>query len=195
MEEKVTLNISARHVHLTKEAIEILFGHELHVRNMLNQVGQYASEETVTIRNGENKIENVRIIGPARSYNQVEISAYDARKLGIIPPVKKSGKLAGAAKITIETNLGEITGNFAIIAERHVHFSKSDAKKYNVKDEEILKLEIGGIKPGIIDVYAKVSEDGFYEAHLDTDDANAFLITPGDIGVLRKWVFILEMSK
>lgn len=186
MEEKVSINISARHLHLTKENIDKLFEHPLHIKRMLNQIGQYAAEEVVTIRNGDKKIENVRVIGPERNYNQVEISASDARLLGLKPPVRKSGNLDGADMITIETDKGSITGNFAIIAERHVHFSPADALKYKVEDDEVLKLEIGGIKKGEVEVHAKVSDNGFYEVHLDTDDANAFLITPGDIGVLKK---------
>ena len=184
--EKVKINISARHVHLTREAILKLFGHELHVRNYLNQVGQFAADETVTLKTDKWTIENVRIIGPARKYNQVEISKYDARKFDIDPPVRKSGHLIDASLITIETDKGKITGNFAIIADRHVHFSLDDAKKYGVSDDEVLQLGIFGKKPGAILVKAKVSEDGYFEAHLDTDDANAFLITPGDIGILRK---------
>lgn len=186
MKEEVSINISARHVHLTKEALDILFGHDLTVRNYLNQVGQFAANETVTIKTATGSIEHVRIIGPIRSYNQVEISQSDARKLGINPPVRKSGHLDNASFITISTEKGEVSGNFGIIADRHVHFSLDDAKKYNVLDDEILHLHIQGEKPGIIDVKAKVSSDGYYEAHLDTDDANAFLITPGDKGFLTK---------
>lgn len=186
MEEKVSINISARHLHLTKENIDKLFGQPLHIKRMLNQVGDYAAQEVVTIRNGDKKIENVRVIGPERNYNQVEISACDARLLGLKPPVRKSGNLSGAEMITIETDKGSITGNYAIIAERHVHFSPADALKCGVDEDEVLKLEIGGIKKGEIEVRAKISDNGFFEVHLDTDDANAFLITPGDIGVLKK---------
>lgn len=183
---EVKINISARHVHLTKEALNILFGHELYVRNMLNQVGQFASVETVRIKTQDGVIDNVRVIGPVRLYNQVELAKSDARKLGINPPVRKSGVLNDAELVTIETDRGSITGNYAIIADRHVHFSPSDALKYGVVDDQILHLDINGIKPGTIDVKAKVTENGFYEVHLDTDDANAFLITSGDIGELKK---------
>ena len=183
---EVKINISARHVHLTKEALNILFGHELYVRNMLNQVGQFASVETVRIKTQDGVIDNVRVIGPVRLYNQVELAKSDARKLGINPPVRKSGVLNDAELVTIETDRGSITGNYAIIADRHVHFSPSDALKYGVVDDQILDLDINGIKPGTIDVKAKVTENGFYEFDLDTDDANAFLITSGDIGELKK---------
>lgn len=186
MEEKVKINISARHVHLTEEAIELLIGHRLTVRNYLNQVGQFASEETVSIKAGDMIINNVRIIGPARKYNQVEISKSDARKLKINPPVRKSGNLEGAENITIFTDRGSIEGNFAIIADRHVHFSIDDATKYGVVDNQLLQLEIMKEKHGFVDLKAKVSSDGYFEVHLDTDDANAFLIDPNDEGVLRK---------
>lgn len=121
LEEKVNIMISGRHVHLTSEAINKLFGHELHVRNNLNQVGQFASIETVTLETSEGVIENVRVIGPARKYNQVEVSHSDARKLGLKLPVRKSGNLDGAGYITIKTDNGSISGNFAVIADRHVH--------------------------------------------------------------------------
>lgn len=186
LEENVNIMISGRHVHLTEDAINKLFGHELHVRNNLNQVGQFASIETVTIETSEGVIENVRVIGPARKYIQVEMSASDARRLGFRLPVRKSGNLGGAGLIKVRTDKGEITGNFAIIADRHVHFSLDDAKKYKVSDGEDLYLEIDGVKKGAILVKAKVSEDGYFEAHLDTDDANAFLLNSGDIGILRK---------
>lgn len=186
LEENVNIMISGRHVHLTEDAINKLFGHELHVRNNLNQVGQFASIETVTIETSEGVIENVRVIGPARKYIQVEMSASDARRLGLRLPVRKSGNLDGAGLIKVRTDKGEITGNFAIIADRHVHFSLDDAKKYKVSDGEDLYLEIDGEKKGAILVKAKVSIDGYFEAHLDTDDANAFLLNSSDIGILRK---------
>ena len=186
MEEKVSMNISARHVHLTKEAHAKLFDHDLTVRNPLNQVGQFAANETVTVKTDKGVFENVRIIGPLRSYNQVELSMTDARKLGIKPPVRKSGNLNGAEMVTIATEKGEITEACCIIADRHVHMNSTKAQELGVVDDEVLKLAIPGDKSGVIDVHAKVSDDGYYEVHLDTDDANAFLINPGDIGTISK---------
>ena len=186
MKENVSINISARHVHLTREAHAKLFDHDLTVRNPLNQIGQFAANETVTVKTDKGVFENVRIIGPLRSYNQVEMSMTDARKLGVKPPVRKSGHLDGAQVVTISTPKGEITDACLIIADRHVHMNPEKAQELGVVDDEVLKLHIGGEKPGIIDVHAKVSDDGYYEVHLDTDDANAFLINPGDIGVLSK---------
>lgn len=186
MKELVTINISARHVHLTKETYDILFDQELTIRNPLNQVGQFAANETVTIKSDKATIENVRIIGPLRKYNQVEISASDARKLGINPPVRKSGNLDGAEIITIKTTKGEVTLPCCIIADRHVHMNQEKAQKLGITDNENLKLAIDGDKSGIIDIKAKISDDGYFEVHLDTDDANAFLIKAGSEGTLIK---------
>lgn len=186
MEEKVSINISARHVHLTESAYKKLFDHELTVRNPLNQIGQFAANETVTIKTEKGIFENVRIIGPLRSYNQVEMSASDARKLGINPPVRKSGNIEGSETVTISTNMGEITEACCIIADRHVHMNPKKAQELGIVDDELLKLSIPGDKSGVIDVKAKVSDDGYFEVHLDTDDANAFLIKPGDLGILKK---------
>lgn len=182
----VLLNISARHVHLTLDSVQKLFGGSLHIKNKLNQIGQFAAQEVVSIVCGDKVIENVRVVGPVRDYNQVELSSYDARILGINPPVRRSGDLKDASLVTIKTDLGSITGNFAIIADRHIHFSPLDAQNYGVNDGDLLHIEIGGEKGGIMDAHAKVSDDGFFEAHLDTCDANAFLVKPGDIGVLKK---------
>lgn len=186
MKETVKINISARHVHLTREAHAKLFDHDLTVRNPLNQVGQFAANETVTVKTAKGVFENVRIIGPLRSYNQVELSMTDARKLGIKPPVRKSGHLDGAEVVTISTPKGEITEACCIIANRHVHMNPDTALKLGVVDDEMLKLAIPGVKSGVIDVKAKVSDDGYFEVHLDTDDANAFLINPQDEGTLFK---------
>lgn len=186
VKEKVKINISARHVHLTKETYDLLFNHELTVRNNLNQIGQFAANETVTIKTNKGEFNNVRIIGPLRKYNQVEISMSDARKLGLKPPVRKSGHLEQAEEITITTEKGEVTLSCCIIANRHVHLSPDDAKRLNIKDDEPLKLVIPGEKSGVIDIVAKVSDDGYFEVHLDTDDANAFLIEANEEGILTK---------
>ena len=186
MEEKVNIKISARHVHLNKEVYDKLFDHELTVDRELNQKGQFAANEKVTIETPNGVFENVRIVGPLRSYNQVEISKTDARKLKINPPVRESGNLDGASNITIKTEKGEVTLPCCIIANRHVHLSPDDAKRLGVGNGESLKLAIPTEKRGVVEVFAKVSDDGFFEVHLDTDDANAFLIEDNQIGLLLK---------
>ena len=186
MYHKVNVAISNRHVHLTKETYEKLFDFKLTKKKDLNQIGQFAANETVDIVSGDNVIENVRIVGPFRNYNQVEISKTDAWKLKLNPPVRTSGAIAGSEHITLRTEKASVTlDEGCIIADRHVHFNTKDQDKYHVKNGDKLKLHILGEKRGTIEVFAKVSDDGFYEVHLDTDDANAFLLNTGDEVVLE----------
>ena len=103
MEKIINARISNRHVHLTKEVYDRLFDDELTIKTKLNQVGEFASNKTLTIRVGDKKIENVRVVGPLRKYSQVEISKRDARFLGVNPPVRRSGNLEGTPKIILET--------------------------------------------------------------------------------------------
>ena len=186
MEEKVSIMISARHLHLTKEVYDKLFDHELTKAKDLNQMGQFAANEKVTIKTDKGFFENVRIVGPLRDYNQVEISRSDARTLGINPPVRESGNLDGAETVTIITDKGEVTLPCCIIANRHVHMPPKKAQELGINNGDSLKLAIPTIKRGIVEVFAKVSDDGYFEAHLDTDDANAFLIDSGIVGMLLK---------
>lgn len=181
MYHKVKVAISNRHVHLTKETYYKLFDFDLTKRKDLNQIGQFAAEETVDLVSGDNFIENVRIVGPFRNYNQVEISKTDARKLKLNPPVRTSGDLEDSEHITLRTEKASITlDEGCIIADRHVHFNTLDQNIYGVKDKDKLKIHILGEKRGTIEAFAKVSDDGYYELHLDTDDANAFLLNNGD---------------
>ena len=180
---KVNIGVSARHVHVTKEDVKILFGegYELTKKVDLSQPGQYACNEQVTLEGAKGKIERVRILGPERGETQVEISKTDSFALGVKPPVRNSGDLDGAAEITIVGPKGKITKNAAIIAARHVHATKEDAKKYGFEGKEFVSIVVKGEKPGILEnVYVRISDKFSYEAHLDTDDANAFLIKNGD---------------
>lgn len=178
---KVNVAVSNRHVHLTKETYEMLFDEPIFKRNDLNQVGQFAANQTVDLISGDKVIENVRIVGPFRLYNQVEISKNDARKLGLNPPVRTSGDLLNSEDITIRTSKASILLKDAcIIADRHVHFNTKDQDKYHVKDKDKVRVHILGEKRGTIEAFAKVSDDGFFELHIDTDDANAFLLNSGD---------------
>lgn len=180
MEYKVNVKISNRHVHLTKETYDMLFDHEITKKNDLNQVGQFAANETLTIRNGDNIIENVRIVGPFRSYNQVEVSKKDARGLKLNPPVRRSGDLFDALDITLETDKASINVKGLIISNRHIHMNPELAHKFGVVDKQRVQIKVPGDKSGIMDAEIKISDDGFYELHIDTDDANAFLIENDD---------------
>ncbi len=180
---KVKVGVSARHVHLSYGDLLILFGegYDLTKRNDLSQPGQYACNEQVTISGTKGKIERVRILGPVRSKTQVEISKTDSFKLGINPPVRNSGNLDGACEVLIEGPKGSIKRNAAIIAARHIHMTPEDADKFEVKDNDFVMLKCDGEKGGILNnVYIRVSRYFSLEAHLDTDDANAFLINCGD---------------
>ena len=180
---KINVGVSARHVHVTKEDLNILFGqgYELTKKVNLSQPGQYACNEQVTLKGPKGIIERVRILGPERGETQVEISKTDSFALGINPPVRNSGDLNGASEITIIGPSGEITKNAAIIASRHIHATKEDAIKYGFEGKEFVTLKVEGEKGGLLEnVYVRINDNFSYEAHIDTDDANAFLIKQGD---------------
>lgn len=182
----VSIGVSNRHVHLTKEHLKILFGenYELEKKNDLNQPGQYSSTSTVTLKTDKDKIENVRVLGPIRDYTQVEISKTDAYKLGINPPIRNSGDIKGSSSITIIGPKGKIDLiEGCIIATRHIHILPSQVKAYNLEGIEKVNVKLNGEKGGIItNVYLRVSDESYFELHLDTDDANAHFIKNGDIG-------------
>lgn len=176
---KVRLGISNRHVHLTKEDLEILFGkgYFLTAKNILKQPGQYASNDVVTIKTEKASIDNVRIIGGIRPYTQVEITKTDAYKLGINPPVRESGDLQDAEEITIVSNNASIKREACILANRHVHISNKQMKDLGLSKDDTFKIKITNERGGEINnIKLKPTEDGILELHLDTDEANAFLL-------------------
>ena len=175
---KTTIGVSNRHVHLKQSDLDILFGKELTVKNKINQPGQFAACETLTIKTDKAEINNVRVLGPIRDYTQIEISKTDAYKLGLNPPVRTSGDLENSEIVTLIGPKGSIKTNGCIIADRHLHITDSDKEKYHIPDKVLVKIE--GIKPGIIEVNVKASKEAYFEIHLDTDDANAFLLKNND---------------
>ena len=179
---KITVGVSNRHIHLTKEDYKVLFNDTPFTkRNDLTQPGMFASELVVTIKGAKRSIENVRVLGPLRSYTQVEISKTDAYSLGCNPPVRNSGDLEDASEITIIGPCGEITKKAAIIAARHIHVDKKIREEHGLVGVDKVSVKIFGEKSGIIDnVYLKDSDEAFFELHLDTDDANAHLLNQGD---------------
>ena len=179
---KVSVGVSNRHVHLSNDDYQVLFENmEMSVRNNLKQPGQFASNLTVDIKTKKDIIKKVRVLGPIRGYTQVEISKTDAYKLGINPPVRDSGNLAGASLITIIGPTGEISKEAAIIANRHIHVNRKIRDDNGLMGVEKVKVKISGEKGGILDdVYLKDMDEAYFELHLDTDDANAFLLKNDD---------------
>lgn len=181
---EVTIGISNRHVHLTKEHLEILFGkgYELQELRKINQPGQFASKEQVTIETPKSRIENVRILGPIRSYTQVEISKTDAIRLGIEPPVRDSGDLTGSAPITIVGPCGKVELiEGCIIATRHIHITPELAQEKKLENQKEVSVKINGPKGGIMDhVSVRIAPNSYYEMHIDTDDANAHFLKDQD---------------
>lgn len=178
---QVQVGVSNHHCHLTKETFELLFNKsELSYYKDLKQLHQYASSEYISIEGPKGKIEKIRILGPFRDYNQVEISKTDCYKLGINAPVRKSGDLTNAATLKLVGPYGNITLACGIIANRHIHISKEMATQINVKDDERVLIKIKSEKPGMIVAQYKVSTKANLELHLDTDDANAFMLKQND---------------
>ena len=180
---EISVGISNRHVHLTSEDWRLLFGdEEMEKRNDLKQPGMFACNQTVTIKTPKKEIPNVRVLGPVRSYTQVEISKTDCYTLGLNPPVRNSGDLEGASEIEIIGPKGSITRNAAIIATRHIHVNKEIREEHGLVGIEKVSVKKVGEKGAILDdVYLKDSEEAYFELHLDTDDANALLLNCGDV--------------
>lgn len=182
---KIKVGVSNRHVHLTREDVNILFGenYQLTPRNYLDQPTQFATEETVSLKTNKNIKENVRIVGPLRSYTQVEILESDKEYFGINPPVKNSGDLDNSETITIIGPKGEITkDNICIIANRHIHINTKDQKDF--KEDEIVSVEFNN---KILDnVHIKIADNFALAFHINKDDAINNNIENNDIVILRR---------
>lgn len=176
----IPVEVSARHVHLTQQAVETLFGkgYQLTPKRPLSQPGQYLCEERVKLVTARGQIDNVAILGPARSDIQVELSFTDARTLGVEVPIRLSGDLSGAADVLIVTHLGVVTAQkSAIAAKAHVHMTPEDAKQYGVTDGEHVSIRMGTERPVTLnDVIVRVSKDYALAVHIDFDEANAALM-------------------
>lgn len=183
MSKPVLVEVSARHVHVSREHLDILFGkgYELTNKKDLSQPGQFACEERVTIVGPRKELKNVSILGPVRKNTQVELSMTDARSIGISAPVRESGDIAGSAPCKIIGPEGEVEiAEGVIVAKRHIHMTPEDAEKYNIKDNQIVRVAINneGRKLVFDDVVARVSPNFSLAMHIDTDEANAAAV-PG----------------
>ena len=176
---EIPVGISNRHIHLSQEHLEILFGKGYNLTHFkdLSQPGQYACKETLTIVGPSMRsIEGVRVLGPLRRASQVEISVTDSYVLKVKPPVRESGKLQGSAPITIIGPKGIVQlSEGCIIANRHIHMSPDDAAHFGVKDGDYIDVDAttGTKRTRWFDVQVRVHKDFRLEMHVDTDDANA----------------------
>ena len=178
MSNKVLVETSARHVHLTNEHIEVLFGKGATLTNKkdLSQPGQFACQERVTLVGPKKSIENVIILGPARPATQVEVSLTDARTLGVTAPVRESGDIAGSGACKIVGPCGEVEISEGVIAaKRHIHFTPEEAAAAGVEDKQIVSVKIDSADRSTIfgDVVVRVSPKFSAAMHIDTDEANA----------------------
>ena len=189
MEEKsngyqVPVGVSARHIHLTQEHVEALFGQGYHLTKKKELMGgQYACNETVTIVGIKLRaIENVRVLGPVRKASQLEISATDAMKLGVAAPIRESGNVTGSAPIAVVGPKGVIyLKEGCIIAMRHIHMSPADAMAAGVHDGDIVSVKADNERGTVFNqVKIRVSDSYTLEMHIDTDEANASKIKTGD---------------
>ncbi len=180
---KVLLGVSNKHVHLCEEDYKILFnGIEMKKEKDLVQPGQFASNLFVDVKTEAGELKHLRVLGPIRSYTQVELAKTDSFKLKINPPVRESGNLKGASQVTLIGPTGEITKECAIIANRHIHVNKEIREQYGLVGVDEVKVVIPGEKGSILDhVSLKDAQEAAFEFHIDTDDANATLAKTGDL--------------
>lgn len=189
-DSKVKVGISARHVHLSREDLDTLFGKGFELTKKKTLMGrEFASEQLVTLVGPSLKtIENVRVLGPVRKHTQVEISRTDTFVLKVSPPVRPSGDIKGSEKLVIVGPKGAVYLNEGvIIANRHIHLTPEFAQKQGIKDGDYVDVLVNSIKPTkFFDVQVRVREDFNVEMHIDTDDANAAGLKNGDLVTIIK---------
>lgn len=183
----VLVETSARHIHLSHEALNILFGegYELTPKKNLSQPGQFACEERVTVVGPKKELAGVSVLGPVRPDTQVELSLTDARSIGITAPVRESGDIAGSAGCKLIGPKGELEISEGVIAaKRHIHMTPEDAAAFGVKDAQIVKVKIPSNGRNLIfdDVVVRVSPKYALAMHIDTDESNAAGMAPGTMG-------------
>lgn len=180
---KIPVGISNRHIHLSTEHMEILFGgHTLTCKKELKQTGEFAAEETVTLVGTKGVLRGVRVLGPLRKATQVELSRTDAFSLGISIPVRDSGHIEGSPGIVVVGSSGAVTLKEGVIcAARHIHMHNDDAERLGVQDGDRVTVEIDGVRGTFYsNVLVRVHPSFRLELHIDTDEANAAGLNNGD---------------
>lgn len=185
MATRIPIAVSARHAHLSQSTIEQLFGsgYELRPRTWLSQTGQFAAEERVKLVGPHGELDNVRVMGPPRASDQIELSRTDEHVLGIRAPVRISGDLAGTPGLTVVGPAGEcVLPHGVISARRHIHMNDQDAARLGVHDGQVVQVRIDSEGRDLIfgDVTVRIRPDFRLELHLDTDEANAAGVAAGD---------------
>ncbi len=181
---KFLIETSARHLHVTQEVLETLFGegYELTVKKELSQPGQFATNERVAVVGPKGSFPSVSILGPVRPETQVELSASDARSIGVAAPIRESGDIAGSGACKLVGPKGEVElAEGVIVAKRHIHATPEDAEKLGVQDKEIVNVKVESDGRSLVfgDVIVRVSPKYALAMHIDTDESNAALVTPG----------------
>jgi len=184
----IPLEASGRHVHLTKEQAQVLFGHSLTPKRPLSQPGQYLANERVTLAGPKGEFQNVAVLGPERKEGQAELSLTDGRVLGITPPIRLSGDIGGTPPITVLGPKGKVElPRGLIVAKRHIHLTPEAAENFQVRDGQVVKLRTFTCRPCVFeDVVVRIDKNFAPAVHLDYDEANACGFVSGDLGRIEK---------
>ncbi len=189
MEKTVLVEISARHLHVSEQDLETLFGkgYKLTPKKDLSQPGQFACEEQVRVIGTKGELPRVSILGPCRKSTQVEISLTDARSIGVKAPIRESGDIEGSGGCKLVGPCGEVEITEGVIAaKRHIHMTPADAQKYGITDKQIVSVKIPTEGRALVfdDVVARVHEQYALAMHIDTDEANAAAIPGSCTGII-----------
>ena len=191
MDNKVLVETSARHVHLSQQDLETLFGdgYQLTNKKDLSQPGQFACTERVDVVGSKKTLAGVTILGPVRGKSQVELSLTDARSIGVDAPIRESGDVAGSGSCRLVGPKGEVELKEGVIAaKRHIHMTPADAEAFGVKDKDVVSVRIASAGRSLVfgDTVVRVSPKFALAMHIDTDESNAGAVAPGTMGEVIK---------
>ena len=191
MENKVLIETSARHIHLSQADLETLFGagYTLTPKKDLSQPGQFACTERLDVVGSKKTLPGVTILGPVRSATQVELSLTDARSIGVTAPIRESGDVAGSGSCRLVGPQGEIELKEGVIAaKRHIHMTPADAETFGVENGQIVSVQVENGERSLTfgDVVVRVSDKYALAMHIDTDESNAACAVPGTMGTVIK---------
>ena len=191
MDNKVLVETSARHVHLSQQDLETLFGEGYQLTNKkdLSQPGQFACTERVDVVGAKTTLAGVTILGPVRGKSQVELSLTDARSIGVTAPIRESGDVAGSGACRLVGPKGEVALEEGVIAaKRHIHMTPADAEAFGVKDKDVVSVRVESAGRSLVfgDTVVRVSPKFALAMHIDTDESNAGAVAPGTMGEVIK---------